>query len=111
MKYIKKLIRNSKRVLNQQVIKKKQEIVKYAPRLTGIQVNKGVWRKSSAFSFHEAWRKKSVLLVSACWTPNLQKSPSKFSRVLRSISLFIKHLELNVLIFISLENRKTFWCF
>lgn len=37
MKYIKKLIRNSKRVLNQQVIKKKQEIVKYAPRLTGIQ--------------------------------------------------------------------------
>ena len=38
MKYIKKLIRNSKRVLNQQVIKKKQEIVKYAPRLTGIQV-------------------------------------------------------------------------
>lgn len=40
MKYIKKLIRNSKRVLNQQVIKKKQEIVKYAPRLTGIQVKK-----------------------------------------------------------------------
>ena len=38
MKYIKKLIRNSKRALNQQVIKKKQEIVKYAPRLTGIQV-------------------------------------------------------------------------
>lgn len=37
MKYIKKLIRNSKRALNQQVIKKKQEIVKYAPRLTGIQ--------------------------------------------------------------------------
>lgn len=40
MKYIKKLIRNSKRALNQQVIKKKQEIVKYAPRLTGIQVSK-----------------------------------------------------------------------
>ena len=40
MKYIKKLIRNSKRVLNQQVIKKKQEIVKYAPRLTGIQGEK-----------------------------------------------------------------------
>lgn len=38
MKYIKKLIRNSKRALNQQVIKNKQEIVKYAPRLTGIQV-------------------------------------------------------------------------
>lgn len=37
MKYIKKLIRNSKRALNQQVIKNKQEIVKYAPRLTGIQ--------------------------------------------------------------------------
>lgn len=37
MKYIKKLIRNSKRALNQQVIKKKQEIVKYAPRLMGIQ--------------------------------------------------------------------------
>lgn len=41
MKYIKKLIRNSKRALNQQVIKKKQEIVKYAPRLTGIQVHRG----------------------------------------------------------------------
>ena len=41
MKYIKKLIRNSKRALNQQVIKKKQEIVKYAPRLTGIQATKG----------------------------------------------------------------------
>lgn len=40
MKYIKKLIRNSKRALNQQVIKKKQEIVKYAPRLTGIQDKK-----------------------------------------------------------------------
>lgn len=40
MKYIKKLIRNSKRALNQKVIKKKQEIVKYAPRLTGIQVPK-----------------------------------------------------------------------
>lgn len=40
MKYIKKLIRNSKRALNQQVIKNKQEIVKYAPRLTGIQVAK-----------------------------------------------------------------------
>ncbi len=40
MKYIKKLIRNSKRALNQQVIKKKQEIVKYAPRLTGIQAPK-----------------------------------------------------------------------
>lgn len=40
MKYIKKLIRNSKRALNQQVIKKKQEIVKYAPRLTGIQVSR-----------------------------------------------------------------------
>lgn len=40
MKYIKKLIRNSKRALNQQVIKKKQEIVKYAPRLTGIQGKK-----------------------------------------------------------------------
>lgn len=40
MKYIKKLIRNSKRALNQQVIKKKQEIVKYAPRLTGIQVRR-----------------------------------------------------------------------
>lgn len=39
MKYIKKLIRNSKRALNQQVIKNKQEIVKYAPRLTGIQAN------------------------------------------------------------------------
>ena len=45
MKYIKKLIRNSKRALNQQVIKKKQEIVKYAPRLTGIQVIKA-FRKS-----------------------------------------------------------------
>lgn len=44
MKYIKKLIRNSKRALNQQVIKKKQEIVKYAPRLTGIQVMTGVKR-------------------------------------------------------------------
>ncbi len=41
MKYIKKLIRNSKRALNQQVIKKKQEIVKYAPRLTGIQAPLG----------------------------------------------------------------------
>lgn len=38
MKYIKKLIRNSKRALNQLVSKNKQEIVKYAPRLTGIQV-------------------------------------------------------------------------
>ena len=37
MKYIKKLIRNSKRALNQLVSKNKQEIVKYAPRLTGIQ--------------------------------------------------------------------------
>lgn len=40
MKYIKKLIRNSKRALNQQVIKNKQEIVKYAPRLTGIQARR-----------------------------------------------------------------------
>ena len=40
MKYIKKLIRNSKRALNQLVSKNKQEIVKYAPRLTGIQDNK-----------------------------------------------------------------------
>lgn len=40
MKYIKKLIRNSKRALNQLVSKNKQEIVKYAPRLTGIQVIK-----------------------------------------------------------------------
>lgn len=37
MKYIKKLIRNSKRALNQLASKNKQEIVKYAPRLTGIQ--------------------------------------------------------------------------
>ena len=37
MKYIKKLIRNSKRALNQQVIKKKQEIVKLAPSLMGSQ--------------------------------------------------------------------------
>ena len=37
MKNIKKLIRNSKRALNQLVSKNKQEIVKYAPRLTGIQ--------------------------------------------------------------------------
>lgn len=43
MKYIKKLIRNSKRALNQQVIKKKQEIVKYAPRLTGIQAKTAVF--------------------------------------------------------------------
>ncbi len=48
MKYIKKLIRNSKRVLNQQVIKKKQEIVKYAPRLTGIQVLP--WPRRISFS-------------------------------------------------------------
>lgn len=41
MKYIKKLIRNSKRALNQLVSKNKQEIVKYAPRLTGIQAKKG----------------------------------------------------------------------
>lgn len=50
MKYIKKLIRNSKRALNQQVIKKKQEIVKYAPRLTGIQASK-IQRSSQFFEF------------------------------------------------------------
>ena len=49
MKYIKKLIRNSKRALNQQVIKKKQEIVKYAPRLTGIQATKNRDIKLSVF--------------------------------------------------------------
>lgn len=48
MKYIKKLIRNSKRALNQQVIKKKQEIVKYAPRLTGIQ---GIFGKRTLCNF------------------------------------------------------------
>ena len=48
MKYIKKLIRNSKRALNQQVIKNKQEIVKYAPRLTGIQA---LYRWQNSFLF------------------------------------------------------------
>ena len=43
MKYIKKLIRNSKRALNQLVSKNKQEIVKYAPRLTGIQGKNGAF--------------------------------------------------------------------
>lgn len=51
MKYIKKLIRNSKRALNQQVIKKKQEIVKYAPRLTGIQASNFL-QKSSERQFY-----------------------------------------------------------
>ena len=57
MKYIKKLIRNSKRALNQQVIKKKQEIVKYAPRLTGIQAEKDLLQGSF---FHT--RKSSIEL-------------------------------------------------
>lgn len=72
MKYIKKLIRNSKRALNQQVIKNKQEIVKYAPRLTGIQVLK---ERAFSHNLFSSIDKAQTRKPDNCSSRRKQKSP------------------------------------